>query len=284
MKRMLKKTIFISAAIFIAEGLTHFVFAAASSTVGGYPAFTEAPTPADMVGQIYIYALGIAGALAIIRVVYGGILYVVSAGNTSKQSDARDIITSAIWGLVLLAGAYLLLNTINPEIVQLRNPSMATLPATTGVTNNPANPSFSSICPPTLDANLCLQEVSMEKNLQSYGIDIKSTGNCDDPSNSHCTSLYGFPQSGMDGLINLKDNCGCTMTITGGTEVGHDEHGFGKAIVDMSFSPSLDSYVHSQISAGNSPKINTDYKGADGNSYRYEVDHWHVRFGSSKGI
>jgi hypothetical protein len=283
MKRFIQKMILLAVIIFVIDGIKHLVFAAASATLT-YPAFTQAPSPADMVGQIYTYALSIAGALAIIRVVYGGIIYMISAGNTSKQSDARDIITSAIWGLVLLAGAYLLLNTINPEIVQLKNPSLPAPTPTSSINNNPVNPSFTSSCPANLDSNLCLQEVSMEKNLLSYGINLKSTGNCDNPNNKNCTSLYGFPQSGIDELITLKNKCDCAITITAGTETGHEEHGFGRAIVDMSFSPSLDSYIHSQISAGDSPSLNTDYKGADGNSYRYEDNHWHVRLGSSKGV
>lgn len=283
MSKLIKKIIFLGIIIFIIEGLKQFVFA--TSVTLTYPEFATAASPADMVGKIYTYALSIAGALATIRVVYGGILYVISAGNSSKQTDARDIITSAVWGLVLLAGAYLLLNAINPTIVQLNNPNLPAVQMVTSTSaNNPANPSFSPSCPPSLDPDLCLQEVSMEKNLQSNGISITSTGNCDDPTNPSCTSLYGFPQSGIDSIINLKDNCGCTINISGGTEVGHQEHGFGIAIVDMSFSPSLDSYIYNQISAGNSPALNTDYRGADGNSYRYESDHWHVRLNSSRGI
>lgn len=85
------------------------------------PAFTtESSSIAGMINQIYIYALSIAGVLAIVMIVYGGISYALDPGNASKQGDAKDIMQSAIWGIVLLAGAYIILKTINPDLVQLR--------------------------------------------------------------------------------------------------------------------------------------------------------------------
>ncbi|MFA7201771.1 MAG: pilin [Candidatus Paceibacterota bacterium] len=85
------------------------------------PAFTTASSSiAGMINQIYIYALSIAGVLAIVMIVYGGISYALDPGNASKQGDAKDIMQSAIWGIVLLAGAYVILKTINPDLVQLR--------------------------------------------------------------------------------------------------------------------------------------------------------------------
>ncbi|MEK7144047.1 MAG: hypothetical protein AAB820_01815, partial [Patescibacteria group bacterium] len=52
-------------------------------------------------------------------IIYGAILYTISAGNASKQADAKEWITAAIWGLLLLLAAYLILWTINKDIVDL---------------------------------------------------------------------------------------------------------------------------------------------------------------------
>ncbi|MDP2650826.1 MAG: hypothetical protein Q8P04_01900, partial [bacterium] len=54
-------------------------------------------------------------------IVFGGILYTVSAGNASKQDDAKQWITGALIGLLLLFGSYLILNTINPELTKLND-------------------------------------------------------------------------------------------------------------------------------------------------------------------
>lgn len=74
----------------------------------------------DYVRLLYQFALAIAGIVVFIRIVYGGVLYSLSAGNTSKQLDARATITQAIWGLLLLLAAALILYTINPDLIRIR--------------------------------------------------------------------------------------------------------------------------------------------------------------------
>ncbi len=94
-----------------------------------YPKFLddEEQTPAQFVENFYLYALGISGTLAVVMIVFGGVKYVTSAGNVSARTDALDIIKSAVWGIVLLGGAYLILNTINPQLTQLKDPTMPEL-------------------------------------------------------------------------------------------------------------------------------------------------------------
>lgn len=77
-------------------------------------------TAAGWIARIYQFGLGIAGLAAFASIVYGAFKYVLSAGNIVDQKDARDQITQAILGLVLLFGSYLILKTINPELVQLK--------------------------------------------------------------------------------------------------------------------------------------------------------------------
>jgi len=89
-----------------------------------YPDFASSTSPAEFIGKFYLYALSISGTLAIIMIVYGGVKYVASAGSVASQSDARDIIKNAVFGILLLGGAYLILHTINPDITDLKNPDM----------------------------------------------------------------------------------------------------------------------------------------------------------------
>lgn len=72
----------------------------------------------DYIRSFFVFFLGMAGLLVMFRIVWGGILYATSAGNTSKQSEAKDIIYMAIWGLVLLFAAGFILRIINPQILQ----------------------------------------------------------------------------------------------------------------------------------------------------------------------
>lgn len=77
---------------------------------------------ASYIVRIYWFGVGIAGMLAVGMIVAGAIYYSVSAGNPDKQRDARGMITGALWGVALLLGSYLILNTINPQIVALEAP------------------------------------------------------------------------------------------------------------------------------------------------------------------
>ena len=73
----------------------------------------------ELVRYIFNFTIMIAGLVAFFMLVFGGFRYLTSAGNPAAQRDARDILTSAILGLLLLLGSYLLLQVINPDILIL---------------------------------------------------------------------------------------------------------------------------------------------------------------------
>jgi len=79
--------------------------------------------PCFIIG-LYTYFAGVAGILATVMVMYGGIKYVVSFGSPQKISDAKDTIFAALSGLVLMLGAYVLLNFINPNLTDLKMPDV----------------------------------------------------------------------------------------------------------------------------------------------------------------
>ncbi len=75
------------------------------------------------INNLYKFSLWIGGALALGMIVAGGIMRIVSAGSPDKLREASDMITSSIFGLILLFGSYLVLNTINPQITLLKFPA-----------------------------------------------------------------------------------------------------------------------------------------------------------------
>ncbi|MFH1246293.1 MAG: hypothetical protein V1489_00770 [Candidatus Liptonbacteria bacterium] len=88
---------------------------------------TGSVSPGQMVLDIYNFSLIAGGLLAFGAIVYGAIMYGLSGGNTSLAHDAKDQITQAIVGLILLFGAYMLLNIINPGMVSLNIPKLEPL-------------------------------------------------------------------------------------------------------------------------------------------------------------
>ncbi len=68
---------------------------------------------------IFTFAIAIAGLIAFAVLVFAGFRYLASAGNPTAMRDARESITAALLGLILLLGSVLLLITINPQLTRL---------------------------------------------------------------------------------------------------------------------------------------------------------------------
>lgn len=97
----------------------------ASSTTSATDYVTISPDV--IVNNVYQISLMGAGILAFGVIIFAALRYTLAAGNPSIQSDAKDQITQAILGLVLLLSAYLILNTINPRLTNLSLPTITTL-------------------------------------------------------------------------------------------------------------------------------------------------------------
>lgn len=74
--------------------------------------------------SIYNYLMAITGLLATIVLMVSGIIWLTAAGNTDKISQAKNLMTGAITGLVLMLTSYLILKTINPYLVDFRIPEI----------------------------------------------------------------------------------------------------------------------------------------------------------------
>ncbi len=66
----------------------------------------------------YKTAIGVAGMLAVVMIIWWGFQYVITASEGGK-TNSREGITNAIVGLLLTLGSWLIVYTINPKLVQL---------------------------------------------------------------------------------------------------------------------------------------------------------------------
>ena len=92
---------------------------------------TEIQGIGDYIRVIYRFSLGIGMLLAVAAIIFGAIQWTASAGNQSKISDAKDRMLQAIYGVVLLMGAVLILYTINPQLVNLNLAAIQPIPIQT---------------------------------------------------------------------------------------------------------------------------------------------------------
>ncbi len=205
----------------------------------------------EYVTSIYNLGLWLVGISAMFMLSVGGFMYLTSAGNTSAAGSAKGVIKDALIGLVLGLFAWLILNTINPDLTTLNVSGLQTGTSVTPIPGGQA-PSI-----PSVGASGQYTNSEAVAVLQSAGISVTSSGNCSDQNNANCTSLEGIPKDAINKIIKLKQSCGCSFNVTGGTEVGHASHGPGLPVMDVSQDQTLGNYLNnrSNLSSAGISKI-----------------------------
>ncbi len=70
-----------------------------------------------MLGLAFKVMITLGALLAVGTLVYSGIAYMLSSSPLETMGEAKKRMQSALWGLLILLGAWLLLNTINPQLL-----------------------------------------------------------------------------------------------------------------------------------------------------------------------
>lgn len=81
------------------------------------------------ISALYVLAIAIAVLIAVIKIIWAGVQYMFSEIVTSKENAKREI-RSAFLGLIIILGAVILLETINPNLTRfdfLRNAEPVTV-------------------------------------------------------------------------------------------------------------------------------------------------------------
>lgn len=74
-------------------------------------------TISKYVKAVYDYLLSIVGITAAIVLMVGGIMWLTAGGSSEKVSQAKSWISGSLTGMVLALTSYLILQTINPQLV-----------------------------------------------------------------------------------------------------------------------------------------------------------------------
>lgn len=81
-------------------------------------AVVNAASLAEFFNNLYKYLVGVAAALAVIMIIWGG-LEISTQDSISKQGEGREKIKAAIFGLILVLSPALVFSIINPSILNL---------------------------------------------------------------------------------------------------------------------------------------------------------------------
>ncbi|HOZ55738.1 MAG: hypothetical protein BWY51_00132 [Parcubacteria group bacterium ADurb.Bin316] len=68
----------------------------------------------------------ISGSLALLAFIYGGFMFLISAGSSERVNKARQIITGAVVGLIIVFGSYTIVYFIMKNIFGIANNPMRT--------------------------------------------------------------------------------------------------------------------------------------------------------------
>lgn len=81
-------------------------------TAGYDEALTQNTNARDFIQTVVNYALSFLGLFAIIMVIYGGVLYVLSRGDEDMAGKGRKTITYAGIGIIIVLGSFAIVNTL----------------------------------------------------------------------------------------------------------------------------------------------------------------------------
>ena len=131
-------------------------------------------------------------------------------------------------------------------------------------------------------AHTKISHSSATSQLSGAGITWSSSGGCTNRNNSTCTSFEQVNQESISGVITLKNASGCSINITGGTEVGHASgtysHWNGYKL-DISKYTCIGNYIKNNFSyIGLRGDGSPQWQSGAGNVYADEGNHWDITF------
>lgn len=72
----------------------------------------------ELIAAIYKFSIAIVSIIAVVMIIFQGVLIITSGGNGEQQSGAYKKITHAVVGLLIAWGSFLILYTVNPALVE----------------------------------------------------------------------------------------------------------------------------------------------------------------------
>ncbi|MBI2098961.1 hypothetical protein HYT45_00935 [Candidatus Uhrbacteria bacterium] len=135
--------------------------------------FLKLPFLADYLSGLYRYLIGVVGIFAGLMLAVGGAQYLTSGGSPDRVGAAKEKIRNALIGMVIALGSYVILYTINPELVRfgaLKIKQVEKVPlvfsellTTTVVTSDPTAPEANAPTPSYTNCPISLETLAILK-------------------------------------------------------------------------------------------------------------------------
>ncbi len=122
--RTKQKSVFFLVFLFLLNFLPNLSYAALGKfnyvPMEEIPGFGKPESYELYILAIYKFGLWTVGISAVLMISIGAFMYITSAGNTSSTGKAKEIIFDAIAGVILALTSYVLLYTINPNLLDIK--------------------------------------------------------------------------------------------------------------------------------------------------------------------
>jgi hypothetical protein len=141
--------------------------------------------------QVIGFGYAVIGILAMFMLCIGAYQYLMAAGNLAKAESAKNTISSALLGLVLGVMSWVILYTINPDLVDLKGLTLTTLTFTsTGTTTTSSGSSGFTASTTAIALN-----GTVEERVNSYSDIIKEA-----------SQKYGVPENIIKAMIDAESS------------------------------------------------------------------------------
>ncbi len=272
------------------------------------PGFSNSPDLGEFLKALFTILIVIAGILALIMIIVGAMTYMTSDAF-GKKEDGRQFIMNAILGLILALSAWIILNTINPDLAENLSISIpqVSLDGPTKEWNEGNASEGTNICPnktlagePVVQGGPWPSDSSQRGQLTQQGIQVVSSqsSSCPTAGAAGCTSVYfeGSSSSVIDKIIQTKNQCNsntsqsCDIKVTGGSECWlHSSHGPQDRKIDLRATATLNSFLNAingntgddsfpRKDTINVPGLGKFYAEPSGSTSNTTNEHWHVTF------
>jgi hypothetical protein len=149
---------------------------------------------------LYKYGIAIAAVLAVLMIMAGGLVWLISGGSPDKVGKGKEFIVSALTGLFLALFSFMILATVNPRLVNLEP--------------------ISVIVPPTMSDTCCQEGQPKSGEQPVYSFQLAPEGKCENVAEGWQNAAEGKCQS----------CCVCNQTLQGD---GATSGSFGPKIKDV---------------------------------------------------
>lgn len=191
---------------------------------------------AGYLNTIFKIGLGIAVTLAILMFVYNGVIYMMS-DIVGKKEEAKKAFYSIIGGLILVFGSVIILNTINPQLINfgLFDRLNAITAPTGGTGGTGVTPPGGTPPPGTTRSGVTdpAQESAARQMLNS-NVRVNQNQCAAGQGAPDCINIGDLPAGTLEKINALSGPpCNCQILITGGTELNHTTHDPNSPMVDF---------------------------------------------------